>query len=263
MGRLQGLAAVVTGGAGGIGRATARLFALEGAKVCILDTKAQEGMETAALIAKAGGEAIFRKVDVTVESEVEAAIDNAAQRFGGLNVLVNNAGINLAKFLEDTTEQEWDHVMAVNVKSAFLCIKHSVSWMREAGGGSIINVGSIGSLSGQFKTPAYIVSKGAVLSLTKTLALDYGRFGIRVNCVCPGITDTPMLRAHLATVPNGDEVIRQRLDRVPLNRMLQPEDIAKAMLYLASEDASGVTGTTQLVDGGILAGCEYSATWPR
>ena len=263
MGRLRGLAAVVTGGSGGIGRATAQLFALEGAKVYILDVKEPEGMETAALIAKAGGDAVFRKADVSVEVEVKASIDDAVQRFGGLNVLVNNAGINLAKFLEDTTEQEWDRIMAVNVKSAFLCTKHSVPWMRKAGGGSIINVGSIGSLSGQFKTPAYIVSKGAILSLTKTLALDYGRFGIRVNCVCPGITDTPMLRAHLAKLPNRDEVIRQRLDRVPLNRMLQPEDIAKAMLYLASDDSSGVTGTTQLVDGGILAGCEYSAAWPR
>jgi NAD(P)-dependent dehydrogenase (short-subunit alcohol dehydrogenase family) len=263
MGRLQGVVTLVTGGARGIGRATARLFALEGAKVYVVDTKAEEGKETVALIAKAGGDAAFRMADVSVESEVKTSIGDVIQRFGGLNVLVNNAGINFVKFLEDTTEQEWDRIMAVNLKSAFLCIKHSVPWMRKAGGGSIINVGSIGSLSGQFKTPAYIVSKGAILSLTKTLALDYGRFGIRVNCVCPGITDTPMLREHLATVPNGDEVIRQRLDRVPLNRMLQPEDIAKTMLYLASEDASGVTGTAQLVDGGILAGCEYSASWPR
>lgn len=263
MGRLEGLVAVVTGGAGGIGRATCQLFALEGAKVYIVDTKAQEGRETASLIAKNGGEATFRVADVSIESEVKALIDDAAHRFGDLNVLVNNAGINFVKFLEDTTEQEWDRVMAVNVKSAFLCIKHAVPWMRKAGGGSIINTGSIGSLSGQFKTPAYIVSKGAILSLTKTLALDYGRFGIRVNCVCPGITNTPMLQAHLATVPNGDEVIQQRLDRVPLNRILQPEDIAKTMLYLASEDSSGVTGTAQLVDGGILAGCEYSASWPR
>jgi NAD(P)-dependent dehydrogenase (short-subunit alcohol dehydrogenase family) len=263
MGRLQGLGAVVTGAAGGIGRATAEQFAREGAKVYIVDTKEAEGKETTALIAKAGGDAVFRKADVSVESEVKTCIDDAAQRFGGLQLLVNNAGINFVKFLEDMTEQEWDRVMAVNLKSAFLCIKHSVPWMRKAGGGSIINVGSIGSLSGQFKTPAYIVSKGALLSLTKTLALDYGRFGIRVNCVCPGITNTPMLQAHLATISNGDEVIKQRLDRVPLNRILQPEDIAKAIAYLASEDASGITGTTQLVDGGILAGCEYSASWPR
>ncbi len=107
------------------------------------------------------------------------------------------------------------------------------------------------------------MSKGAILSLTKSLALDYGRFGIRVNCVCPGITNTPMLQAHLASVPDGDEIIRQRLERVPLNRMLQAEDIAKAILYLASEDSAGVTGTAQLVDGGILAGCEYSASWPH
>ena len=263
MGRLEGLVAVVTGGAGGIGRATCQLFAREGARVYIVDTKAQEGMETASLIAKNGGEATFRVADVSIESEVKALIDDTAHRYGSLNVLVNNAGINFVKFLEDTTEQEWDHVMAVNLKSAFLCIKHSVRWMRKAGGGSIINTGSIGSLSGQFKTPAYIVSKGALLSLTKTLALDYGRFGIRVNCVCPGITNTPMLQAHLATIPNGDEVIQQRLDRVPLNRMLQPEDIAKTMLYFASDDSSGVTGTAQLVDAGFLAGPEYSAHWPR
>lgn len=255
--------AIVTGAAGGIGRAAALLLAREGAGVLVVDLNAAEGEETAELIRSGGGRAVFRKADVAKEAEVCAAVQQAAEAFGGVQVLVNNAGINLVKFLEDTSEEEWDRVMAVNVKSMFLFIKHSVPHMRRAGGGSIVNVGSIGSFVGQYKTPAYIASKGAVMLLTKSLALDYGRDNIRVNCVCPGITDTPMLRRHFDTLPNAAAVMRQRADRVPLHRFLQPEDIARAILYLASDDASGVTGEAHLVDGGILAGCEYSGSWSR
>jgi len=195
--------------------------------------------------------------------QVKAAVEAACSQWQAIHILVNNAGINLVKFLEDTTVEEWDRLMAVNVRSMFLLIKYAVPHMRRSGGGSIINVGSIGSFTGQFKTPAYVASKGAVLLLTKSLALDYGRDSIRVNCVCPGITDTPMLRQHFNTLPDAGEVIRQRTRRVPLARFLQPEDVGRTIVYLASDDSSGVTGTAQLVDGGILAGCEYDSAWER
>lgn len=255
--------ALVTGGSGGIGRATARLLAREGARVLVADLKVPEGRETVDMIAREGGEAAFRRTDVASEEDARAAVSQAAEAWGRIDILVNNAGINLVKFAEDTTVEEWDRVMAVNVRSMFLFVKHTVPHMRRAGGGSIVNVGSIGSFTGQFKTPAYNASKGAVLLFTKCLALDYGRDCIRVNCVCPGITDTPMLREHFDKLPNAEEVIRQRADRVPLNRFLQPEDVGNAIVYLASDDASGVTGTAHVVDGGILAGCEYSGSWGR
>jgi NAD(P)-dependent dehydrogenase (short-subunit alcohol dehydrogenase family) len=261
--RLKGRSAIVTGAAAGIGRATALLVAREGAGVLLVDVNEDAGEVSAELIRSAGGRAVFCKADVSEESEARAAVCQAAEAFGAVQILVNNAGMNLVKFLEDTSAEEWDRVMAVNVKSMFFFIKHTVPYMRRAGGGSIVNLGSIGSFTGQYKTPAYIASKGAVMLLTKSLALDYGRDNIRVNCVCPGITDTPMLRRHFDTLPNAPEVIRQRIDRVPLNRILQPEDIARAIVYLASDDAAGVTGESHLVDGGILAGCEYSGSWSR
>ena len=258
--KLKGKAALVTGGAGGMGRATAQLFAREGAEVALVDGKVPEGEETVRLIEQEGGTAIFLKADVADEAQVKKVVNQTLSRYGKVNIVVNNAGINLVKFLDDTTEEEWDRVMAVNVKSIFFFVKYTVPLMREVGGGSIVNVGSIGSLVGQFKTPAYIASKGAVLLLTKSLALDYGRDQIRVNCVCPGITDTPMLRQHLESLPDAEEVIKQRIDRVPLGRLLQSEDIARAILYLASDDSAGVSGASLLVDAGILAGCEYSGS---
>jgi NAD(P)-dependent dehydrogenase (short-subunit alcohol dehydrogenase family) len=261
--KLEGRVAIVTGAAGGIGRAAACLLAREGARVLVVDLKSGEARETVARIVRDGGEARFCEADVSREDDVKRAVGEAVDTWGSLNILVNNAGINLVKFVEDTTVEEWDRIMAVNVRSMFLFVKHAVAHMRRAGGGSIVNVGSIGSFTGQYKTPAYNASKGAVLLFTKCLALDYGRDCIRVNCVCPGITDTPMLRAHFDALPNPDEMIRQRADRVPLNRFLQPEDVGRAIVYLASDDASGVTGTAHLVDGGILAGCEYSASWER
>jgi NAD(P)-dependent dehydrogenase (short-subunit alcohol dehydrogenase family) len=261
--RMQGKAAIVTGAAGGIGRATAQRLAMEGAGVAVVDLKVPEAEETVRLIERQGGTAFFQKTDVSRAAEVQAAVEAAVRHFGKINILVNNAGINLVKFLEETSEEEWDRVMDVNLKSMFLFVKYTVPLMRGAGGGSIVNVGSIGSLAGQFKTPAYIASKGAVLLLTKSLALDYGRDQIRVNCVCPGITDTPMLRQHIDRLPNSEEVIRQRTDRVPLGRFLQPEDVARAIVFLASDEAAGITGEGLLVDGGILAGCEYSGSWAR
>jgi NAD(P)-dependent dehydrogenase (short-subunit alcohol dehydrogenase family) len=162
------------------------------------------------------------------------------------------------KPLEETTEAEWDNLMSVNLKAMFFGCKHVLPHMRRGGGGAILNMGSIGSFTGQLNTPAYIASKGAVALFTKSLALDYGRDGIRVNCICPGITDTPMLREHMGYGEHGEKNIRKRLARVPLGKILEPADVARAALYLVSDDSAGITGITHVIDGGLLAAAEYN-----
>jgi len=259
--RLKDKVAIVTGAARGIGRASAILFAKEGAKVTVADNRADLGQETVRLIEEAGGQARFVLTDVADEKQVRALVDGTVAEWGKLDILFNNAGIVLVKFLEDTTVAEWDRLMGVNLKSIFLSVKYAVPHMKRQGGGVILNTASIGSFIGQYKTPAYIASKGAVMLLTKSLALDYGADNIRVNCICPGITDTPMLREHIEASGDPAAVIRERTARVPIGRFLTPEDLARAALYLVSDESEGVTGAAHLVDGGILAGCEYDGRW--
>jgi NAD(P)-dependent dehydrogenase (short-subunit alcohol dehydrogenase family) len=197
---------------------------------------------------------------VSSEAEIKIMTEDMVARWGRIDILFNNAGIVLAKPLEETTEDEWDRLMSINVKAAFLAIKHVVPQMRRSGGGAILNTGSIASFAGQVGTPVYTASKGAIALLTKSLALDYGRDRIRVNCLCPGITDTPMLRHHLGNGAEGEARIRGRLARVPLGEILQPEDVARAALYLVSEDSAGITGIMHVVDGGLLAAAEFNAS---
>ncbi|MGC2402064.1 MAG: SDR family oxidoreductase [Acidobacteriaceae bacterium] len=256
--KLRDKVAIVTGAAGGIGRASAIAFAREGAKVAAVDIDHSRGRETVETIRAAGCIASFYGADVSKEADVARMIEDTASRWGRIDILFNNAGVVLVKPLEETTEAEWDRVMSINLKAVFLAIKHVVPHLRRIGGGVILNTGSIGSMVGQLKTPAYIASKGAIALLTKTLALDYGRDHIRVNCLCPGITDTPMLREHLGSGPEGEATIRSRISRVPLGTILTPEDLARAALYLVSDDSAGITGITHIVDGGLLAAAEYN-----
>jgi len=256
--KLNGKVAIVTGAASGIGRGCAAAFAKEGARVLAIDVDSRGGEETAAQIVSAGGQAVFARVDVTRESEVLQAIEDAVVRWGKIDILFNNAGVVLVKPLEEMTEAEWDRVMAINVKGAFLAIKHVIPHMRRNGGGTILNTGSIGSFTGQFQTPVYSASKGAIALLTKSLALDYGRDRIRVNCICPGITDTPMLREHMGHGDEGEANIRVRLARVPTGEILTPADIARAAIYLVSDDSAGITGILHVVDGGLIAASEYN-----
>jgi len=250
--------AIVTGAAGGIGRASVLAFAREGAKVTAVDINAAGGAETVALAGDRGNEVVFERADVRDEAQVKAVVDRTVARWGRLDILFNNAGVVLVKSLEETTEGEWDRLMSVNLKSIFFGCKHAIPHMRQAGGGAILSTGSIGSFTGQLNTPAYIASKGAVALLTKSLALDYGRDGIRVNCICPGITDTPMLREHMGYGDAGEKNIRERLARVPLGKILDPGDVARAAVYLVSDDSAGITGITHIVDGGLLAAAEYN-----
>ena len=222
-----------------------------------VDINASGGAPTVALAQQQGSEVVFEHADVTDEVQIKAVIDRTVGRWGRLDILFNNAGIVLVKSIEETTEAEWDHLMAVNLKAVFLGCKHAIPHMRGRGG-VILNTGSIGSFIGQLGTPAYTASKGAVALFTKSLALDYGRDGIRVNCVCPGITDTPMLREHMGHGEQGERNIRERLARVPLGKILDPDDIARAALYLVSDDSIGITGITHIVDGGLLAAAEYN-----
>jgi NAD(P)-dependent dehydrogenase (short-subunit alcohol dehydrogenase family) len=256
--KLNGKVAIVTGASSGIGRASAKLFAREGARVVVADRDARAGEETAAMIGAAGNVAFFAHTDVTKEADVQRMMDTTIEKWGRIDILFNNAGVVLVKPLEQMTEEEWDRVMAVNVKAAFFTIKHVVQHMRRQGGGVILNNGSVSSFNGQLGTPVYSASKGAIALLTKSLALDYGRDRIRVNCLCPGITDTPMLREHIGHGSAGDANLRARLARVPLGKMLSPEDVARAALYLVSDDSVGVTGILHVVDGGLIAASEYN-----
>lgn len=257
--KLKDRVAIVTGAASGIGRASAIAFAREGARVVVADTNERGGNETTAAILAEGHGAVFARVDVTREAEIVRMIGETVARWGQIDILFNNAGVVLVKPIELMSEEEWDRVMAINVKAAFLAIKHVVPHMRRAGKGAILNTGSIASLSGQVGTPVYSASKGAIALLTKSLALDLGRDHIRVNCVCPGITDTPMLREHMGDGSEGDARIRARLSRVPTGEILSPDDVARAAVYLVSDDSEGITGILHVVDGGLTAASEFNA----
>jgi len=258
--KLRDRVAIVTGAASGIGRASAIAFARAGAKVVVVDIDECHGEETAASILAEGNESFVAAADVSKEGDVRRMIEDTISHWGKIDILFNNAGVVLVKPLEEMTGDEWDRVMAINVKAAFLAIKHTVPHMRRAGGGAILNTGSIASFTGQLGTPVYSASKGAIALLTKSLALEYGRDRIRVNCICPGITDTPMLREHLGHGAEGEARIRERLSRVPLGEILSPEDVARAALYLVSDDSNGITGVLHLVDGGLLAAAEYAVS---
>jgi NAD(P)-dependent dehydrogenase (short-subunit alcohol dehydrogenase family) len=247
--------AVVTGAASGIGRSVAGHFARAGASVAMLDHNEEQGRGVCRDLQ--GAE--FFPCDVSSESQVSGAIQKIATRFGGISCLVNNAGIVLVKDVEACSVADWDRVFDVNVKSIFLMVKYCLPFLRREKGASVVNVSSVSGLVAQKGTPAYVASKGAVLMLSKALALDLAGDGIRVNCVCPGITDTPMLRAHAGATNDPELTLRQRTSRVPLARMLSPDEIADAVLYLASERASGITGTELVIDGGYLATAEWSA----
>lgn len=256
--KLHERVAIVTGAASGIGRASAIAFAREGARVVVVDRNADAGNETVAELQAEGHDALFVRLDVTREAEVENMIAETARHWGTIDILFNNAGVVLVKGIEEMSGDEWDQVMAINVKAAFLAIKHVVPHMRRVGKGAILNTGSIASFTGQVGTPVYSASKGAIALLTKSLALDLGRDGIRVNCICPGITDTPMLREHLGHGEEGESRIRARLSRVPLGGILSPEDVARAAVYLVSDDSEGITGVLHVIDGGLLAASEYN-----
>ncbi len=254
MGALEGKKALITGGASGIGRAAALLFAHEGAAVAVADLNKAAGQAVVDQIQGEGGRAIFIRCDVTQAGDCRRTVEQTVAELGGLDVLFNNAGIIRRATVVDADEADWDRIMAVNVKSVFLMSKVAVPVMAAAGGGAIVNTASGWGLVGGQKAAAYCASKGAVVLLTKAMALDHGPHGIRVNCICPGDTDTVMLHQEAAQL--GEPVDRFLADSAqrPLGRLGRPEEVAQAALYLVSDAASFVTGAALVVDGGGTAG---------
>jgi len=245
--RLRGKVALISGGARGQGAVEGKLFAREGAKVVLGDVLEADGMRTAEEIRAEGGEAVFVKLDVTNDDDWQRAVDTAVGTYGKLDILVNNAGILQMEGVEDLTHEVWDRVTAVNQKGVWLGMKAAVPALRQAGGGSIVNISSISGLIGTGMQTAYQASKGAVRIMTKTAAIEYAKVGIRVNSVHPGPIDTPM------TTSLDRELWQMFLNGVPLKRAGTSEDIAYGVLYLASDESSFVTGSELVIDGGYTA----------
>ncbi len=250
---LKDKVALITGGASGIGRATALLFAREGAAVSIVDVDEAAGALAAEEVVTGGGRALFVTADVTRAEDCRRAVEATVAAFGGLDVLVNSAGIIRRADILATSEAEWDRVMAINVKSIFLMSREAIPRLTARGGGAIVNIASGWGLKGGRAAAAYCASKGAVVNLTRAMAIDHARQGIRVNAVCPGDADTPMLREEARQLGRSEEAFLAEAAERPLGRYGRPEEIAQAVLYLASNRSSYVTGTTLVVDGGGMA----------
>ncbi|MBX9944168.1 MAG: glucose 1-dehydrogenase [Reyranella sp.] len=255
MNRLAAKTAIVTGGAVGIGRACVRRMSEEGAKVAIFDLLEPDGHALADEVTAKGGEAAYWKVDVADEVALRSATDAAASRFGGLNVMVSNAGISGSpKPTDQVSEEEWDRVQAVNVKGVFFGTKHAIPHLRAAGGGCIINLSSIAGLIGVGSIAPYHASKGAVRLMSKNDAITYAPESIRVNSIHPGYIWTPMVESHLRATSPDLEAARAAADAAhPIGRMGEPDDIAWAVVWLASDEAKFVTGAEIVIDGGYTA----------
>jgi NAD(P)-dependent dehydrogenase (short-subunit alcohol dehydrogenase family) len=246
--------ALITGGASGIGRATALLFAREGAAIALADINADAGLRVAEEITQAGGRAFFERVDLTLAAECQRLAKRTIREFGRVDILFNNAGIIRRATVLELAENDWDRVMAVNVKAIYLLSREVIPLMQKAGGGTIINTASGWGLAGGAKAAVYCASKGAVVLLTKAMAIDHGQQKIRVNCICPGDTDTGMLREEARQLGEENSRFLAESAKRPLGRVGSPDEIAQAALYLATDASSFVTGTALVVDGGGLAG---------
>jgi NAD(P)-dependent dehydrogenase (short-subunit alcohol dehydrogenase family) len=251
--KLADRVAIVTGAASGIGAATARLFATQGAAVVAVDLNATAGQQVVGAIQAAGGQALFVRADVAQGADARAMIDQAVERFGGLDVLFNNAGIAVFKGVEETTEAEWDRVLGVNLRGVWLGIKYAAPAMRARGGGSIINTASVHGMATQAGIAAYAASKHAVIGLTRAAALDLAKDRIRVNCIQPGAIDTPLMRSNMTAIGDEEAEVAKVGAAEPIGRVGRPEEIAQMALWLASDDASFATGAPFAVDGGLLA----------
>ena len=247
--RLQNKVALISGGAKGMGAVEAKLFAKEGAKIVIGDVLETEGKQIEGEINKTGGECLFVPLDVTDENQWNEAVAATVKRFGKLDILINNAGIFRTSRVEETSSTEWDQVMDINAKGVFLGAKAAIPAMREAGGGSIINLSSVAGLVGAAYSSAYSASKGAVRLFTKSTAIQYATDGVRCNSIHPGVIQTDMTKEAIA----DSQFKAQRLDPTPLARLGQPEDVAYGALYLASDESSFVTGAELVIDGGWTA----------
>ena len=252
MTRLAGKVALITGGGTGIGRGTALAFAREGAKVAVAGRRMEKLQEVVNEIKASGGDAIAVPCDVSRAVDAQNAIRKTVETFGRLDVLVNNAGVLSVSTIEEIPEDEWDRLIDANLKGPFLMCRAALPEFRKAGGGAIVNVGSVLGLVAMKKRAAYCASKGGVTLLTKAIAIDHGHENIRANCICPSIVETELV-SQLFNTPDGDRVKRERLATIPLGRMGRPADIAELAVYLASDESSWLTGAAIPLDGGLTA----------
>jgi len=249
--RLDGKVALVTGGGSGIGRETAARFAAEGALVAVADVRADAALEAAVAI---GGDAIGLELDVTSAASAEVAVAAVVEHFGGFDVVVNNAGVTIVGAVHELGEDDWDRELATNLKSIYLVSKAAWPHLVARGGGVILQTASIAGIWAIPADAAYCASKAGAIMLTKCMALDGARDGIRVNCVCPGFTETPMIEGYFADQPDPAAARAHATAIHPLGRLGRPRDLADAFVYLASDEAAWVTGTALVVDGGLTAG---------
>ncbi len=250
MGRLEGKVILISGGAKGQGATESIMFAGEGAKIIIGDILDDEGLKIESQIRELGGDATFVHLDVTQESDWDNAVKTAISSYGGLNVLVNNAGILIRKSIEDTTVEDWDRIMSINAKGVFLGTKAAIPALREAGGGSIINISSTaGLVSSSSGSASYTATKGAVRLFTKSTAIQYAKDGIRCNSVHPGPIETDMIHQSIT----DPDAMALRMEKLPMGRLGKPEEVANGVLYLASDESSFVTGSELVIDGGSTA----------
>lgn len=252
-GRLVGRVAIITGAASGIGAASARLFATEGARLVLADVDAEAVARVARAIEQDGGEAVAVRTDVADDGEVAAMVATALERYGRLDVLFANAGVSGTGTVDEIALADLDRVLGVNLRGSFLCARHAVPAMARTGGGSIVFTASELALVGSPGSPAYCATKAGLIGLARAMALDHAPQGIRVNCVCPGATDTPMLRRSMEREPDPAADEADIVRRLPLGRLGRPEEIARAALFLAGDESSFVTGTALVVDGGWTA----------
>jgi NAD(P)-dependent dehydrogenase (short-subunit alcohol dehydrogenase family) len=251
--RLSGKVALITGGGTGIGRAIALAFAREGASVTVAGRRLEKLREVIGEVQKQGGAGLAMECDVTRVREVARAVKGTVERFGRLNVLVNNAGTLHVSTVEGISEEEWDRVMTVNVKGPFLMSRAVLPEIRKCGGGAIVNIGSVLGLFAVKDRAAYSASKGAVTMLTKSMALDHAHERIRVNCICPSVVETDLVKGVFNETERGQEMLKARLATIPLGRLGRPEDVAEMAVFLASEESSWLTGAAIPLDGGVTA----------
>jgi NAD(P)-dependent dehydrogenase (short-subunit alcohol dehydrogenase family) len=253
MARFTGKAAVVTGAGGGIGRATAEALAREAAKVALVDIKQELLDEAVGAIAAAGGEAIGIRADVSNVDDARRIADQTVAAFGGIDILVNNAAIEIYGTVVDTPEDEWDRVVAVNLRGVYLMSRFCIPSMAARGGGSVVHLASVQAFTCLPRSAAYVATKGAVVALTRAMALDHAHEKVRVNCVCPGSIETPLLREAAEQEANPEAMFAEWGRRHPIGRIGKPQEVAEVILFLASDQSSFVTGSPYLVDGALSA----------